>query len=185
MATQTPSSLGQKAIGDDRAAASCDTCPTRSSRWLTGALWMSAVLLVLAFFAEDPRQLKDDFNARAGSVRLMFIVGPTLGAREEHVSQTIPLLRGPSVFHYWDEIGYSGRHYENRLDIGIYAWDVWMIYGPDALWIDELPPAPAFWRHQLSSLVDATRLNPEVFHGEADKLLAALDAEPGAFLARR
>ena len=75
---------------------------------------------------EDLQQLKDDFNANQGRVRLMFLSGPTcgiclrgmadlndafiaesqnddrlvtfvvhvpaLGAREEHVADTIPLL---------------------------------------------------------------------------------------------
>ena len=81
---------------------------------------------------EDLQQLKDDFNANKGRVRLMFLSGPTcgiclrgmadlndafiaeaqnddrlitfvvhvpaLGAKEEHVADTIPLLNGPGTW---------------------------------------------------------------------------------------
>ena len=96
---------------------------------------------------EDLQQLKDDFNANEGRVRLMFLSGPTcgiclrgmadlndafiaasqnderlvtfvvhvpaLGAREEHVADTIPLLNGPRVHHYWEETGIIGIHYSD------------------------------------------------------------------------
>lgn len=157
----------------------------------------------------DLTRLKDEFNARKGSVRLLFVVGPTcgiclrgmadlndefiagmqgdarlntyvvhvptLGAREEHVAPAIPLLEGPGVFHYWDEVGYIGRHYERVLDIDTYAWDVWFAYGPDALWTDELPPQPDFWQHQLGGLPRAKRLDANVFAAEVAKLLDLTD----------
>jgi hypothetical protein len=142
-------------------------------------------------------QLREDFNAHAGEVRLLFIVGPTcgiclrgmadlsdeflaasqnderlftfvvhvptLGAEEKHVADAVPLLDGPRVTHYWEDFGFIGRHYEEVLDIGMYAWDVWMVYGPDAHWEGTLPPPPDFWQHQLQPLPKETRLNAETF----------------------
>jgi hypothetical protein len=31
------------------------------------------------------------------------------------------------------------------------AWDVFILYGPDARWDGERPPAPAYWMHQLGT----------------------------------
>lgn len=129
------------------------------------------------------QQLKDDFNAAAGKVRLVFISGPTcgiclrgmadlndeflaaaqndkrlqtfvihvptLGAREEHVPDSIPLLDGPNVRHYWEESGIIGSRYQETMDVPMYVWDFWSIYGPDALWQEINPPMPDYYEHQL------------------------------------
>jgi hypothetical protein len=132
---------------------------------------------------EDLQQLKDDFNASEGRVRLMFLSGPTcgiclrgmadlndefladsqtddrlvtfvvhvptLGAREEHVADTIPLLSGPRIHHYWEESGILGQHYREVMDVGAYVWDFWAIYGPEARWDKSLPPKPDYFEHQI------------------------------------
>ncbi len=111
--------------------------------------------------------LNDEFLAASQNddrLHTYVIHVPTLGAKEKHVAATIPLLNGPRVSHYWEDSGIIGRHYSETLDIApVYAWDVWMIYGPDAEWTDTLPPAPAFWQHQLGALSKAERLNPVSF----------------------
>lgn len=147
---------------------------------------------------EDLAQLKTDFNAADGKIRLVFISGPscgiclrglddlnrsivaslqndprvhtfvvhvpTLGAEEKHVKASIPLMAGPRVSHYWDEVGNSGRQFQEALDIHMYAWDVWMIYEPGQTWgKDRPPPQPVFWQHQLPGLPKDQRLDAEVF----------------------
>ena len=136
---------------------------------------------------EDLQQLKDDFNANEGRVRLMFLSGPTcgiclrgmadlndaflaasqnddrlvtfvvhvpaLGAKEEHVADTIPLLDGPRVHHYWEESGIIGRHYSDVMEVRMYVWDFWAIYGPDARWDEALPPKPDYFEHQLGASI--------------------------------
>ena len=46
------------------------------------------------------------------------------------------------------------------------AWDVYLIYPPEHTWETELPPAPAFWMHQLNEeptlLLDPPRLKQYV-----------------------
>ncbi len=96
---------------------------------------------------------------------------PTLGAEEKHVADTMPLLDGPRVSHYWEDSGIIGRHYEEVLDIGIYAWDVWFVYGPEARWEGTLPPPPDFWQHQLGPLPEERRLNAETFAAAAREQL--------------
>ncbi len=89
---------------------------------------------------------------------------PTLGAEEKHVVASIPLMAGPRVSHYWDEVGNSGRLFQEALNIPMYAWDVWMIYEPGQTWEqDRSPPEPVFWHHQLPGLPKEQRLDAEAF----------------------
>lgn len=133
--------------------------------------------------SDDLQDLKDDFNANEGRVRLLFLSGPTcgiclrgmadlndeflaarqsddrlvtfvvhvptMGAREKHVAETIPLLQGPRIHHYWEDSGIIGQHYSEIMDVDMYVWDFWAIYGPDARWEGALPPKPEYFEHQL------------------------------------
>lgn len=132
---------------------------------------------------QDLQQLKDDFNANRGRVRLLFLNGPTcgiclrgmadlndefiakgqsddryvtfvvhvptMGAKEHHVPDTIALLEGPRIHHYWEESGIIGQHYTEVMDVEMYVWDFWMIYNPDVIWEGTLPPVPDYYEHQL------------------------------------
>ena len=133
----------------------------------------------------DLQQLKDDFNASKGRVRLVFLSGPTcgiclrgmadfndefiaasqndnrlvtyvvhvptMGAKEHHAADSIPLLDGPRVHHYWEESGIIGQHFTEIMDVDMYVWDFWAIYAPDAVWTGTLPPVPDYYEHQLGS----------------------------------
>ncbi len=137
----------------------------------------------LVIMNEDLEELRDDFNANAGRVRLVFLNGPTcgiclrgmadlndeflaasqsddrlvtfvvhvptMGAKEHHAVDSMPLLDGPRVHHYWEETGIIGQHYTEVMDVDMYVWDFWAIYGPDAAWDGTLPPAPDHYEHQL------------------------------------
>jgi hypothetical protein len=167
---------------------------------------------------EDLQQLKDDFNANEGRVRLLFISGPTcgiclrgmadlndafiaasqgdgrlvtfvihvpaLGAREEHVAATIPLLQGPRIHHYWEDTGIIGQHFSEVMEVEMYVWDFWMIYGPEVRWDGLLPPAPDYYEHQLGVTSGRFRgfprekvLDAERFAAEVAGYLARVDAE--------
>jgi len=149
---------------------------------------------------EDLAQPKEDFNAKVGTVRLLFIVGPTCGiclrgmadlndeflaeyqsdprlhtfsvhvptlrAEEKNVAPSIELMNGPRIYHYWDEAGTIGLLYKDILDTEAYVWDVWFIYGPDAVWDGETPPTPAYWEHQLSPFPREKKLDKKRFAGE-------------------
>ena len=167
---------------------------------------------------EDLQQLKDDFNANEGRVRLLFISGPTcgiclrgmadlndafiaasqgdsrlvtfvvhvpaLGAREEHVAATIPLLQGPRIHHYWEDSGIIGQHFSEVMEVEMYVWDFWMIYGPEVRWDGVLPPAPDYYEHQLGVTSGRFQgfsrekvLDAERFAAEAAGYLARVDAD--------
>ncbi len=107
---------------------------------------------------------------------------PALGAREEHVAAVIPLLDGPRVHHYWNEGGIIGQHYTEVMDVDIYVWDFWMIYGPNARWDGLLPPVPDYYEHQLAGTSSKYRrfpreklLDAERFAKEARKYIDDVD----------
>jgi hypothetical protein len=175
---------------------------------------------------DDLQQLKDDFNANEGRVRLVFLSGPTcgiclrgladlndeyiaagqnddrfvtlvvhvptMGAEEHHAVDSMPLLDGPRVHHYWEESGIIGQHYREVMDVDMYVWDFWAIYGPDAVWEGTLPPAPDYYEHQLGAttgrfvgfprekLLDAERFAAETrkYIDEVDSRRFANQGEP-------
>jgi len=57
----------------------------------------------------------------------------------------------------------------------VYAWDVWMIYPPNAVWTMKDPPRPAFLMHQLPGLDNAKfpPLDSKVFFAKVNAMLAA------------
>ncbi|MEE8345638.1 MAG: hypothetical protein V3R35_09890 [Woeseiaceae bacterium] len=100
---------------------------------------------------------------------------PTLGAEEKHVIDSIPLLAGPRVTHYWDPNGHTGLEFQETLDIPMYAWDVWFVYEPGSRWeAGEPPPHPDYWEHQLPSLPRDKKLDAERFAAEVNARLAKL-----------
>jgi hypothetical protein len=124
--------------------------------------------------------LNDEFIAeRQGDNRLStFAVHvPTLGAEEKHVAPTIQLLDGPRIKHYWDSAGHIGIELQATLDIPYYAWDVWLIYGPDAQWEPgHRPPKPEFWQHQLRGMKVGELLDAEEFAMETLRIVDAIKA---------
>jgi hypothetical protein len=119
--------------------------------------------------------LNDAFVAsRQNDDRLVtFVVHvPTLGAKEEHVADTIPLLNGPRVHHYWEETGIIGSHYSDAMDVGMYVWDFWAIYGPDARWEGTIPPKPDYYEHQLGISSQRFRTFPKELVLDAERFAA-------------
>ena len=119
--------------------------------------------------------LNDAFiAARQNDDRLVtFVVHvPALGAKEEHVADTIPLLNGPRVHHYWEETGIIGSHYSDVMDVGMYVWDFWAIYGPDARWEGTIPPKPDYYEHQLGISSQKFRTFPKELVLDAERFAA-------------
>lgn len=82
------------------------------------------------------------------------------------------LIADARAVHFWDGNGLTLKAYQTVLGLPGDAWDVYMLYGPDARWDDELPPKPDFWMHQLGGDVAAPFLDPDVFAARAKALLA-------------
>jgi hypothetical protein len=86
------------------------------------------------------------------------------------------------VHHYWNPSGSFGRALSEavglkRGDEPVYAWDVWLIYGPEATWNGARPPKPRRLMHQLRALQGSTEfahLDSNAFAREVHQLLAQL-----------
>ena len=92
---------------------------------------------------------------------ITFIVHvPTMGAKEKHVAEAIPLLRGPRIHHYWEDSGIIGQHFSEVMEVDTYVWDFWAIYGPDVVWEGLLPPKPDYYEHQLGVTSGGSRSFP-------------------------
>lgn len=129
----------------------------------------------------------DDVNkallAKTRDLRLQtFVVHvPVLrpAPKEKDVAPAAELLRNAQVRHYWNPSGAFGRQLSQgvglkRSEESVYAWDVWLIYGPDARWDGVSPPKPQLLMHQLRALQGSEfpRLDAEAFAREVHQLLA-------------
>ncbi len=53
--------------------------------------------------------------------------------------------------HYWDGDGQLMKGYREVLGMNEPAWDIYLLYGPEARWDGDRPPRPSYWMHQLGS----------------------------------
>jgi hypothetical protein len=82
---------------------------------------------------------------------------PVIGGADKDIPAAAELLHTTLARHYWDPTGDFGRQMSRVLGLfhgakPVYAWDVWMIYPPNALWTVKDPPQPVFLMHQLGGL---------------------------------
>lgn len=112
---------------------------------------------------------------------------PVIGATEKDVVPSMKLLQNPHVKHYWNASGAFGRELAKAVGLKhgeelVYAWDVWLIYGPEATWGAGGPPRPRLLMHQLWALQDSAEfphLDSEAFAREVRQLLARLPSDSG------
>jgi hypothetical protein len=106
----------------------------------------------------------------------------TPAAKAKDVPPAAALLQNGHVRHYWNPSGAFGNALAEgvgleRDDKVVYAWDVWLIYGPEATWDGPSPPKPRLLMHQLRALQGSKEfphLDGEVFAREVHQLLAEL-----------
>lgn len=86
-----------------------------------------------------------------------------MGGEETHVGEATASFPDPRARHFWDGAGWTLEHFQPALDIHVPAWDLYLVYGPEARWDGPEPPRPVYWMHQLRGvdngpLLDATVL---------------------------
>lgn len=165
---------------------------------------------------EGAAQLREDFNAAKGTVRVLFVVDPTCpgclrglddmnkdllsktqdphlqtfivhvpvltpSPTQEDVPEAATLVRNDHVHHYWNPSGSFGWELSKAAGLKhgeepVYAWDVWLVFGPDAVWEGASPPKPQLLMHQLYALKDSglPRLDSEDFAAKVHQLLSAI-----------
>ena len=87
-----------------------------------------------------------------------------IGGNESHIPGAAGLTHSANARHYWDPSGNFGRLMGGALRLRqrgrpAYAWDVWMVYGPEAVW-NERPPQPRLLMHQLPAIDPAPGVEP-------------------------
>jgi hypothetical protein len=103
-------------------------------------------------------------------------------AKAKDVPPAAELLQNAHVRHYWNPSGSFGRDLAEGVNLQrdgktVYAWDVWLIYGPEAIWTGTSPPKPRLLMHQLRALQGSKEfphLDSEVFAHEVHQLLAQI-----------
>ena len=123
-------------------------------------------------------------ETRDPRLRTYVVHVPVIGGEPDDIAPSAVLLHNPHVTHYWNESSEFGnvltRAYGlKKDDEDVYAWDVWMIYGPDADWSGVAPPKPELLMHQLPALRGNPAfpmLDSAVFASRARAMLAALPA---------
>lgn len=109
---------------------------------------------------------------------------PVIGGTAEHIGPSAELVHNARVTHYWNASGTFGDQMAIVADLKkgeerVYAWDVWMIYGPDTTWEGDAPPKPEVLMHQLPHLRGHPTyqlLDAEVFAEDVRKRLKQLPA---------
>jgi hypothetical protein len=100
---------------------------------------------------------------------------PKLFGHESDVPNATRFVYDSRAQHFWDDSAVLVHRYDTVLGLGQDAWDIYMIYGPEARWDGSQPPAPSFWMHQLHlpsrSGISGSFLNPAVFAAAADSSL--------------
>lgn len=129
--------------------------------------------------------MNKDLLSRTNDERLKtFVVHvPVIGAKAKNVEPAARLLQNPYVRNYWNESGEFGRALAKAVQLKndketVYAWDVWLLYGPEAEWTDTGIPKPELLMHQLWKL-EGTKfpmLDSEKFAREVHNRLQALTA---------
>jgi len=110
-------------------------------------------------------------------------------AGRKDVAKAEQLLHNPNVQHYWNPSGAFGRLPSRAVGLKnsegpVYAWDVWLLYGPEAKWEATDPPRPRLLMHQLGALRGSTEFphfDSHAFAQQVRTLLAQLppSAPPG------
>lgn len=97
---------------------------------------------------------------------------PSLPAdKEEKVPFATTKLTDKRVSHFWDAEGKLKEAYQHVMKMDEPAWDVYYVYGQNAEWTSERPPAPDYWMHQLGGLPKERMLNGETLAQEITKLI--------------
>jgi hypothetical protein len=91
---------------------------------------------------------------------------PRIGGAEKDVPAATTTVPDRRARHYWDEGGVTMRAFRETLGLREDAWDVYLIYGPEARWDGPVPPAPVFWMHQLTRSGGTPRAPGPLLEGE-------------------
>jgi len=77
------------------------------------------------------------------------------------------------VSYYWDAEKLTGKSAGSVLELGMSAWDVYLLYPSNQNWNTDLP-SPIFWMHQLQGIEKGSYLDRDEFKQKVQDLIAQL-----------
>ena len=101
----------------------------------------------------------------AGELRAFVVWVPVIGGKESDVPAATATVGDPRARHFWDQGGATVQAFRETLGFREPAWDIYLIYGPEARWDGPAPPAPAFWMHQLTNRSGGPRVDGPLLEG--------------------
>lgn len=115
-------------------------------------------------------------------IKVYVVHEPVIGGSDKDIPAAAELLHTNLARHYWNPTGDFGRQMSQVLGLlhgsrPIYAWDIYMIYRPNAVWSGQDPPQPSYLMHQLPGL-DNQKFPPwdgKLFAAKVSDILAASD----------
>ena len=115
-------------------------------------------------------------------IKVYVVHEPVIGGGDKDIPAAAKLLHTTLARHYWNPTGDFGRQMSQVLGLlhgssSVYAWDIYMIYPPNAVWSGKDPPQPSYLMHQLPGL-DNQKFLPwdgKIFAIKVSETLAASD----------
>lgn len=91
----------------------------------------------------------------------------------------------PRALHFLDPDARLAREYSRVIHLPgrTPAWDVYLVFGPEARWENE-PPAPTYWMHQLGDAPPDLRLEGKQLARVVNGLLNSIGKAGGHGLSR-
>jgi len=77
------------------------------------------------------------------------------------------------VSYYWDPEKLTGKSWGSVLELGMSAWDVYLLYTSNQNWNTDVP-SPLFWMHQLQGIEKGPYLDHDEFKQKVQDLIAQL-----------
>ncbi len=118
--------------------------------------------------------VQDNVLAKLDNDNLRVYVVWTPVLREDNrtaAGQSVAYITDTRAVHFWDEDKSLGLSFGKLVTLPRQrelAWDVYFVFGKDAVWI-ESPPTPADWMHQLG--VDERLFDGDKLRASVEKLL--------------
>jgi hypothetical protein len=94
---------------------------------------------------------------KGAQIKVYVVHEPVIGGSDKDIPAAAELLHTTLARHYWNPTGDFGRQMTQVLGLlhgskPVYAWDIYMIYPPNAVWSGSDPPEPLYLMHQLPGL---------------------------------
>jgi hypothetical protein len=118
------------------------------------------------------QQVMNYFSDKPLHLFVIWLPAISTDSRDDAVERSNQFLED-RVSYYWDAQKLSGKSVGSVLELGMSAWDVYLLYPSSQNWNTDLPP-PIFWMHQLQGLEKGPYLDRDEFKEKVQDLITQL-----------